>query len=633
MDDGNILRWRMRFVRAMPICALCAGPAHAVLIPAPDLMGDYEGCKTKFEAAGLGQQIEQLRRSTNTFRIKPATISSNSKEENLAASHGGKPGTGGETTWAPNGRAILPGDKFPQDPCASLYHEMAHLVSYDNGLNDDRKCGASDLPINEVMATRAENVYRRSQPNLKGQIREYYFDEHKNLPVLLPSEEYKCDPTPRPRPPPPPRSRSMGCSVGPAVGCPTPATDDSHSDATNNPISVANSNGDVHLTTYDELYYDLQLVGEFVLTGSSVTRDFEIQTRQGAFPGSTTVSVNTAVAMNVVGDRVGLYVTPTGSQLRINGRSASLSSLPIRLSKGGRIEHTGDDEIRVRWPDGSEALLFEIGPFGYRVRVHPAVRHRGHLFGLLGDFDGKPENDLRRPNGRIVLDHRAETIHRQFGDSWRIDQRQSLFDYAPGESTSSFTNRAFPSAFVDVSQLPNAAAAQAECRRAGVTRAALVRECVFDLTVTGQSAFAKSTAHLEKVLSRSDGKGAANSAPNIRFTGSVNGVMVVQDTNCTLLGAAKQFNVQIRGTVAARQAEILVTIADGYHGPGEYQVGSVLSNNGIVSASIADRAVSSDGGHVGRVTIQNEGKAGTMNVQLGDLSASGAWACTTLTRL
>jgi hypothetical protein len=102
--------------------------------------------------------------------------------------------------------------------------------------------------------------------------------------------------------------------------------------------AIASSNGDVHFRTGDGAYYDLQLVGEFIAL-KSTSDDLEVQARQAPWQGtSRSVSTNAAVAINVVGDRVGFYAGPNGG-LHVNGQ---LTAFPgdneaIELPQGGRL--------------------------------------------------------------------------------------------------------------------------------------------------------------------------------------------------------------------------------------------------------------------------------------------------------
>jgi hypothetical protein len=164
---------------------------------------------------------------------------------------------------------------------------------------------------------------------------------------------------------------------------------------------------------------------------------------------------------------------------------------------------------------GSSALL-DINP------ALPQTR-QGQLIGLLGNFNGNPDDDLKSRDGKVVPPQSTinqvsqitqnltnwvpiplnqveslflEQLHKQFGDSWRISQQESLFDYAPGKNTESFTNRAFPNGFQVLRMLLPAQvqAAEAACRKAGVPSERL-EGCLFDVGVTGNADFAKVAAN------------------------------------------------------------------------------------------------------------------------------------------
>ena len=75
------------------------------------------------------------------------------------------------------------------------------------------------------------------------------------------------------------------------------------------PVTRARTYGDPHLVTYDGERIAFQAVGEFVLTKADDSR-FEVQTRQRAVQDD--FSVNTAVAMNINGDRVAMTVASEG---------------------------------------------------------------------------------------------------------------------------------------------------------------------------------------------------------------------------------------------------------------------------------------------------------------------------------
>lgn len=250
--------------------------------------------------------------------------------------------------------------------------------------------------------------------------------------------------------------------------------------------------GDPHLVTFDRLAYDLQLVGELVLT-RTVAKDLEVQVRAAPYRGSRHVSTMNAVAMRVGGDRVGVYLGRTPGVL-VNGAPVELGSDPLELPGGGRVVSRGG--VVVTAPGGDEvSVLTRSGYLDVFVRVGAA--RAGSLEGLLGDSDGRRDNDLRIRGGDLIgVKPAFTTLYREFGDSWRVTPEESLFDYLPGETTGTFTDLAFPEGPTSAAELPAAAreAAEAACRAAGVTDPAVLEACILDVGLSGETSFAAGAA-------------------------------------------------------------------------------------------------------------------------------------------
>ena len=81
-----------------------------------------------------------------------------------------------------------------------------------------------------------------------------------------------------------------------------------------------------------------------------------------------------------------------------------------------------------------------------------------------------------------------DVVYKEFGDSWRISQAESLFDYPPGKDTSTFTNRSFPNSYLSLNSLlpPQIRKAEEICRQAGV-ESELMDGCIFDVGQTGDA--------------------------------------------------------------------------------------------------------------------------------------------------
>jgi hypothetical protein len=270
---------------------------------------------------------------------------------------------------------------------------------------------------------------------------------------------------------------------------------------------VATSNGDVHIRTGDGIYYDFQLVGEFIALKSK-TGDFELQARQAPWrETSRTISTNIAVAMNVNGDRVGVYLR-RNTILFVNGAATPLSNQRISLPKGGEIDSNGN-EIYIRWPDQSRVKVVLLGDY-LNFTIDLSKLRAGTMSGLFGNFDGNILDDLtNRVGQRIAIWDSQKSgpakvdvpgqLYRLFGDSWRVHQSESLFDYDPGQSTATWTDRNFPYRITAIADSDAGIRRSAEdsCRAAGVTDPRLFANCVLDVAETGEKSFATSAAGIQ----------------------------------------------------------------------------------------------------------------------------------------
>ena len=298
----------------------------------------------------------------------------------------------------------------------------------------------------------------------------------------------------KPKPPnPPPGGPPVGGGGGGGPGCTG---------------GCGSTNGDPHLHTFDNRFYDFQAAGEFTLVHSKVD-GLEIQARQQPYPSSQTLAVDTAVAMRVGSDRVGVY----GNDLavRVDGQGLVPGRKLRRLPGGGGIRLV-QGQVEVRWPDGSLVRVWSVGSWGLALLLRPVASRQGTLTGLLGNFDGNDKNDLVSRQGQVVNAEAASgtnrtayrLLYRVLGDSWRITQRQSLFDYAPGQSTRTFTNLRFPARVTLASGLSPRARRAAEriCRRLGVREPHTLAACILDVGGTGDGRFATAARELERTAGK-----------------------------------------------------------------------------------------------------------------------------------
>jgi len=268
------------------------------------------------------------------------------------------------------------------------------------------------------------------------------------------------------------------------------------------------SYGDPHLSTFDGKAFSFQTVGEFVLAKSG-SGNMEVQTRQKA--SGTDFSLNTAVAMNVAGDRVCIYAdekpdSDNSTPLRVEGRSVMLENSTYFLPHGGTIRQEGKEYV-VTWPTGEKvsAQLSKTSGMGFMnvtTQIFPCTR--GGYQGLLGNANGIADDDINTGRGYNYTEsaNRFNTVFgssqsssynaqlekeylnylaKDFGAYWRVDRMHSLFDYGMGQSPEYFTDLSFPRIHRTVNDLSQAQRdnARRNCEAQGI-RGNDLNGCIFD---------------------------------------------------------------------------------------------------------------------------------------------------------
>jgi hypothetical protein len=358
------------------------------------------------------------------------------------------------------------------DKCSALYHELDHAYQDLTGGQNTSECWTagpdgklhdSGLKANEVQATREQNLLRAN----------YSLPARKTW-GWMPLPSGKCQP-----PPPKGQPKQPACA---GKGC-------------------GSTTGEPHLTTFEGFRYDFQAAGEFV-AADDPAGGFQIQVRQQPFYGTRYVAVNTAVAMDVAGDRVQVGVTSQGLSLLVNGKAQS--STTVALTHGGRVDagfaDTGET-LAVTWPDSSTAVISQLSVWGLNLSVTPAAVHAGHLRGLLGNLGTGTgtTTGVQAADGTTITQPSFSTLYPAFADGWRITDATSLFTYAPGTGTATYTDRSFPHEPTTLASVADPAAAAAQCTNAGITDPVTLKDCELDVGLTGESAFAAADAQSQPV--------------------------------------------------------------------------------------------------------------------------------------
>ncbi len=306
--------------------------------------------------------------------------------------------------------------------------------------------------------------------------------------------------------------------------------------------------GDPHIQTIDGVHYDFQSAGEFVLL-----RDLgvEIQTRQTAVPTgeplppnahtglSSCVSINTAAAVRVGPHRItyqpaaAVRVDPhrityqppregqsneRGPELRIDGELTTLGGGEIRLPSGGRVFRASPGaNLQIDTPGGT-VINITSNWWDHRQLwyMNINVRQSRATEGVMGAI--APNNWLPALPDGTQLGPRPASLHQRYVDlyekfekAWRVTSATSLFDYAPGTSTATFTIEKWPEENPTLCDVPPTAGIPpgpapqkpldertAEQFCGNIADKNRRNNCIQDVMVTGETGFAKAYAETEQ---------------------------------------------------------------------------------------------------------------------------------------
>jgi hypothetical protein len=310
------------------------------------------------------------------------------------------------------------------------------------------------------------------------------------------------------------------------------------------------NDGDPHLTTMNGVHYDFQSTGEFVALRDG--NGLEIQTRQAAVSTTSTlpdqytglpvcVSINTAVAARVGKYRVTYQPLSGGPdlQLSVDGVATPLGPQGINLGPDGRIKKAEGEgsSVEIDFPDGSVIIMTPAwwaaqNKWWINLRVYGS-RARGIMGAVATDswLPSLPDGTSLGPMPP-TLHQRYIYLYKTFADRWRVTPATSLFYYAPGTSTATFTLNSWPPenppCVAPGSPLAtplNEETAQNLC--SAVVDKFKKANCVFDVMVTGEPAFANAYLTSDRIEAAStqtslDGdQDSSKSGDVVTFTASI----------------------------------------------------------------------------------------------------------------
>ncbi len=304
--------------------------------------------------------------------------------------------------------------------------------------------------------------------------------------------------------------------------------------------TTGTSAGDPHLFSFGLQAYDFQAAGEFTLVKSTDSHDLEVQVRQQPIPHSRSLAYNSAMAMRV-GSTVFETELTNGLSLNVYVNHRTTHSKSGKLSGGGSFQIVEKPTrggfhittVTVRWKDGTtvtgQTLLGLRADGRYTpwlaLTVKLARSRLGHIAGLLGNAGASQAHEFSARNGTRYSAFAieggsfdatdAKVLYQEFGDSWRISQRESLFTYARHKSTRSYTIAGFPEQTFFLGGVSTTTAQQATsaCLESGITDRAVLQDCEYDVAATGERLYATEDAQMQSVTGAGPPLSEAPSTP------------------------------------------------------------------------------------------------------------------------
>ena len=190
--------------------------------------------------------------------------------------------------------------------------------------------------------------------------------------------------------------------------------------------------------------------------------------------------------------------------LRVDGKEQKLGKKALNLGGGGRIVQVASGRgIEIDFPDGTRLIVTSnwwTDQSVWYMNIDVLNTHaREGIMGSINPTGWLPALPDGIPMGPmpVTLAQRYIDLNQKFADAWRVTNATSLFDYAPGTSTMTFTDRSWPPnrppCIAPGSSRPPAnpmdkEKAQEICRP--IRDREMRAQCIFDVTVTGEAGFA-----------------------------------------------------------------------------------------------------------------------------------------------
>lgn len=313
-------------------------------------------------------------------------------------------------------------------------------------------------------------------------------------------------------------------------------------------LGLAFATGDPHLLTHDGLGYDFHAAGEYVMMRATNGAPFELQARME--PAGENVTANTAAGLRVGDDMI--MISASGPALRINGAETALADGATLTLDDAVIARAGNSyRVFIEDPSGASSLV-QVDVFNSRVDIGVGLTDfwRGNVEGLLGNFSGTIQDDLR-----VAGTDQPVSIPLQYGDtdgniglygafreSWRVTDDSTLFSYDAGFGPDSYYLPDYPGQMITLDDFSGdaLAAAEAAAEAAGLVVGSFAfNNAVLDLLITGDESFLESAVNAQDALNEIGAPSDAIHTPEVeQGSGILDQLLMIGGSVSSIYGQA-----------------------------------------------------------------------------------------------
>ncbi|KAK3579903.1 hypothetical protein CHS0354_031421 [Potamilus streckersoni] len=295
------------------------------------------------------------------------------------------------------------------------------------------------------------------------------------------------------------------------------------------PYEFALSWGDPHIDTLDSKTYTFNGWGEFTLISLQMEntsfvlqgRTDKARNKNGTLTDATVFTAfaardnnNASIHIEISAERNGTYIYGNGVDYSVALANMekefvlSTENLTIYRAKYATT-------VNILFPSTGQpiSLNVTVGVEMLTLAVTLPQIFKNKTKGLLGNYDGDPNNDFIYPNGTVLDGNATERTLFHYGISWTIDDYESVFIYFSGKSHKDFDHRNFTPKFFDEASQEQLHAASLHCGNNPV--------CTYDLLMTGNELVAANTVAVQETALIGENQ-VSNQIPSLRFEGKKN---------------------------------------------------------------------------------------------------------------